>query len=462
MSIPQISSSSVQDSGENQSQNFGPFPKEVLAQIFQSAVIHQFRETVTLSLVCKQWKEMIGSNNLWKTIFYNLGLPFPSSAMNGLPGSAKQAQRAFAYATSERFLNQVRACHTPHVQKFNIGFNFANYGTIKFLENTYAIGHNEFEMCIFDLNTRDCIKVASPSEILSVCAVQDMIYYSLATGEICAYSLKDSSLVVLHKVLLVDEHANIHGSPVLNHLLANDKWLISISYDSIKLLKRDTGTLVEMRDFTPQMRHFQIDCDRLYWTLFTYDETQALYGWDLNENRSFKYELVTGQDTISNLSVHGSQCSFLQSFSVKSDELSDESLQDSEDEVEKGSIVTVNLVTGERKSHFIQIKGDSENRKLLTLNNIAILAREATDPYADDDSKNDIVEFIDLTNGKIMYAFQEHMVHDSSGLWSLTAFQESMLLVTEDSKIVKFTFPDNKKRPSESEDKNDLKRRRLN
>ncbi len=561
--LPAVSLSRVPQSVEHKPQYVARLHNEILPGIFQLAV-SQYQDILTLSQVCRQWRNMmayaVGDNCFWKNIFCGAGLPFPSST--------ERAHLAFAYATSQLLLNRVRARLIPHVQELKAAVNFADYRETAFLEDTHAVLYNEFEICICNLNNVDEVqKITTSSKIRSVCAAQGMIYYSLDTKAIFAYSLKDGAHAPFYDQgpQIVEQSPNNFGS-AFSRLLANDKWLICISGQFIKLLNRGTGELVRTRNMGRGMQYFQIDCDKLYWCeLDIGQKGSTLHWWDLNTGLSFKYTLKPGKHAICSLHVQRNRCSYLQKISTKDDEynqfaeLSDKSLQASFDDIlnmdnivpmnpfagvgqslikddrgcasndvdmshsandvfasenmslmellnpyskssivesydkyleksfasdvdlydcddgvlDKDAIITVNLITGERKSHFIKTRGLNESPHLCTVNSLAIFTRDSFDPeqiYDDDMALTgpNIVEFIDLRNGKTVHSVQKHSIHGSMCRWSLTAFQEKILYLTEDNRIVKITFPQpacdqssNRNGFSENVDEQDNKRRKL-
>ena len=431
------------------SYNLTSVATEHLFGIFRFVIVDQCWEAATISLVCRRWQELMCNSYFWKDILSCAGLTLPSSVKyHQGPSTTQPALQALAYATSPWLLNRICACTSPTKQEIDTGIDFSKYPTIKFLEDTHVIAYNEFEICIGNLRAGNIQTITTSSKILSVCVTAGVLYYGLETKQIIPFSLNTHERL---NYAILEAHVNEKAVEVpyahdFMLLFANDKWLVSISNHFLKKWDRETGEMKGMKPFDYSMQQFQLDCDQLYWTCFTFEDAKILYSWDLNEDQSSQYELMSGKQTPHRIHVRGKVCSFIKGITCKEED-SDELLEESGDDgiEELSSIVSVNLHTGESKSFYVKTIGFDDNPNLITFNGLAILARSAYNQAATyDDAMTlnapEIVEFIDQGSGKVAYRSQDDWLHNSGISWSIAVFQNTFFSVTRNNLIIKTTF----------------------
>lgn len=409
-----------------------PLDDNLLTLLFSSCFdLHSFPRTAqTLSLVCREWKQIIDSPLLWKCIFERSGFSLPRNPQINLA-------QAFCDQMQFHLVKKMRACTTPLLQEINVPIQFNNYDDIQFIEDSHVFVYKDHVISICNLDHPEkLIKIILPSPIsvISACTEDTMIYCCLENGEIHVCSSIDkpvSSLLI--------KNSFSEDQDTIDTLLANNKWLIGCTGNVIKQWDMEKGTLVATHSRKNSIMHVQIDLNKLYWTEESSAGELYLYSLDL-----CKGTITTLSDNIestaANIKICGNKCFyFAKALYDSEDASSDWDAHSEEDQYSPYKLICLDMRTQDSEELYtINMSGSDLEPHLSVFNDLAIIAHD--DRLEDNQPSSPILKCIDLQQGKCLHSLLFQEGNDFIEEFFISVFNNKILYVKED-KIVKMSFP---------------------
>lgn len=431
-------------------------PRELLLTIFVYHLldVNTFTQAShNLSLVCREWKQITETPQIWLGIFYRTGISLPFRP----PQNFHQAHSVLRAQIGDLLRNNLLSWnHNPFFKKTTYTIDFSKYPYIHFHENSYVVAHSQNEISIFPLSPdippekttstatlfssytpQEVIPFSTPTEcsrkitlssnILYLRTTQGIIYCSLANGELLAFSIDheegDSPLFSL-EALSEKERADLSlGDVFIKHtrVLVSDKWIVTTTGQLTKIFNKFTNGLISILKTHYIMRGLQIDRDKLYWTCSCPEKFNRLLCLDLNERKTeiFIRDLPW---EISSLHIWGNRGFYLASIA------SEGQIQLSIESFDLHSSVL-------DRSYPIQIPGGHIPPHLIIINNLALLVHEGYPTNIPMFSGPNILECIDLQSGISCYLQQGYFIH----LYSTSIFQDTILF-TCNNRVVTMKF----------------------
>lgn len=394
-----------------------------------------------LALVNKKWKQEASHPFLWANICFQAGIPNPLDL--------NRSYKTYCYERSSLFLKTIQDGE-PQIEEtmLNIDIDLTN-AKVHFVEDSYLIAQKTHEITVYDLKDQVVVStIVTEKRILSICLIRDKICIALETKQIIISSLIPNAD---QPTSILDSHMQEEVSHM--DLFANEQWLISYSNRTIEQWNLLTQKCVDLRvcGFLPM--DLQLNQNRLYMTALSPDDSHLFFAQTAlnDQGLNFVYNMNSIPLDAYKADFHNSTCSYIHQV------LPDSYDSDSEEEEVivmdyNTSIVTLNLQNNEKNVLKIRATGLSKLGSLRTINGLVILA---SDPYDLEKNYNatigesigestitrpDILDFLDLQTGTSLYTIQRDMIHSDGESWSISTFQETVLYLTKDYRLVTIRF----------------------